>query len=768
MMIGAGLLGLVALNVPFLIGAYRSTSTLYLFLAFFLELLMSTVGSHYRFEGGQTFAVWMGGLGFFLAFSAMGERVLTWALRGLTAAATILVAMGVQAGLVSLGRLHATFSNPDCLGFFLLLPVAIAAADLAMNKRMRLFASFELFCLTVGLMLTGSRSAWLGTVAIAGVLAYYLFKRYGNLRKTSRVLAVYSMAVLAVCLVGLLSTENSPLQRAGALWSDGNGFELRAATVSAGLHSFIRSPILGAGPGSFVFATQPFRRRTSYPGYFNQADCDMIQTLAEIGLAGWLLLWGIWIGAIRSSLRVKLVSRQTWYCLGLGAGLLGALLYSLSGYALAVPANVFLCTSALGAVCASLRMRNTGDASQGPRLWPVALALVMLGGAAWAFSNGLSTWRVAKLLSSPEIDQVPPQEVLERLSEAIRLQPSNEALYFQRAQRLFSSAPGRHPQDRAGQITADLDKAISLNPRAIDLRTRAAKIYLGLGQGPHAELILLGQLGDYPEDGGAWEELAEVQLANNDARAAVVSALRAALIDSFSYGDALPTILAYAQTAVQAGAPVMAEALKSSPDPEKLYSWCLAAGEVCQDPMAAEAFYRLVMAGRPQDVRAQVDLGLAELKEHSSDSAEGISLLEHAVEEPAPLGQDQQGALAAQQKGTDYLVQRALARNDRPAAMHYLEVVLRISPWENRYRLQLATLLVEDNRPDDAVSLFQMAISHDPSNSALYVALGDLCYQQGMFDLASDSYQTACRLQPKNALFHAKLQAAQQGQSHRP
>jgi tetratricopeptide (TPR) repeat protein len=65
--------------------------------------------------------------------------------------------------------------------------------------------------------------------------------------------------------------------------------------------------------------------------------------------------------------------------------------------------------------------------------------------------------------------------------------------------------------------------------------------------------------------------------------------------------------------------------------------------------------------------------------------------------------------------------------------------------------------LINDGRPNEAVSALETLLEYNPDFALAHNDLGVLCYQQGDKDKALDAYETAARLEPSNSTFQKNL-----------
>lgn len=191
------------------------------------------------------------------------------------------------------GRVYSTLGSPVYLGAVLALALPLCAGLWAGTGRDRALGLFSgAFC-AAGLLLTQSRSAWLG--AAAGLAAWgWLSGRWDGRR------FLWPAAGLAALLLAL------------GLWSRASGAadSARVQLWKTAVAVAVRRPLVGAGVGAFENA---FRRERSEDfvrilgGKSSQAGAhnDVLELAATTGLLGLAAyLWVLWgaVGAARGAL----------------------------------------------------------------------------------------------------------------------------------------------------------------------------------------------------------------------------------------------------------------------------------------------------------------------------------------------------------------------------------------------------------------------------------------------------------------------------------
>jgi O-antigen ligase len=205
-------------------------------------------------------------------------------------------------------RADVTLANPDFLGIFLamLIPVSIAKLVSRRPALTRVLAGNLVIILTLGLMLTFTRAAWIG--AVVGVIIVLSLRR-GRLRVRPLVASVAAIVIA----VGVLAAVAS-LQRAGQSGLAGSLYsrivsiaDLRAGTESLRLRTWIDAlpliasrPIFGYGPDTFGLVYPPYQTSNSYQTLWDKPHEDALGVAATQGLLGVVAYLWILIAFIRA------------------------------------------------------------------------------------------------------------------------------------------------------------------------------------------------------------------------------------------------------------------------------------------------------------------------------------------------------------------------------------------------------------------------------------------------------------------------------------
>jgi O-antigen ligase len=221
----------------------------------------------------------------------------------------LLVAFPGAQLLLEDGRARAFFQDPNVFGPFL-VPAALILIEELLAPRLlrasRLTKAIGLVALTLGVLFSFSRGAWLNLALGAVVMFVVLSLRRGGARRAITFLGVgVCVAVLVAGAVAVSGSSGFLAERARPQSYDAERFGAQAV----GLNAAEQYP-LGAGPGQFE-QIAPISAHSTY-----------VRVLAEQGLAGLFTLAALLIFTLGAALRNALLGRDTY---GIGsAALLGA------------------------------------------------------------------------------------------------------------------------------------------------------------------------------------------------------------------------------------------------------------------------------------------------------------------------------------------------------------------------------------------------------------------------------------------------------------
>ncbi|HVM06423.1 MAG TPA: O-antigen ligase family protein [Acidimicrobiales bacterium] len=216
-------------------------------------------------------------------------RAVRRAVVGLVAGSAALGAATTITGAIQ-GRWFAVYAlgmHKNWIGFVLSFGlVAVVAMALTDHRRPRGLMAAAAVSIASGLVLSGSRGAWVGTLAALALLA--------ALNRPSLAWPAGSVAAVAVALVLVAVPGNvfSGVHEPDPDTSAGT----RVLTWSSGLATIRRQPALGVGAGNFLAVVK---------GRGSQGDPNnlLLLTWAETGVFGVVLLGGIVVGTLRLATR---------------------------------------------------------------------------------------------------------------------------------------------------------------------------------------------------------------------------------------------------------------------------------------------------------------------------------------------------------------------------------------------------------------------------------------------------------------------------------
>jgi O-antigen ligase len=257
------------------------------------------------------FALWLTGY----VVSPRRARVIA---RGYVFAAVTAAVLGSLALLVAFpgaqllledGRARGFFQDPNVYGPFLVPAALIVIEELLAPRVLRaswLIKAIALAALTLGVLFSFSRGAWLNLALGVVVTFVVLSLRRGGAR---RALAFLGVGLCVATLVGgaVVASGSSDFlaERARPQSYDAERFGAQAV----GIHAAQQYP-LGAGPGQFE-QIAPISAHSTY-----------VRVLAEQGLGGLVTLAALLVFTLGVALRNALLGRDTY---GIGsAALLGA------------------------------------------------------------------------------------------------------------------------------------------------------------------------------------------------------------------------------------------------------------------------------------------------------------------------------------------------------------------------------------------------------------------------------------------------------------
>jgi O-antigen ligase len=252
-------------------------------------------------------------------------RPLLW-VYSLSAVGMALIAIATYVtGGIAIGDRIAAFENQDQGQFAaLLLPALVFGVYQLLSGRLVLLSGAVVAVSATGILLSGTRGAWVSAVVVAVVL---ILPEHRSPRRIAAFCALVVLVVAALQLTGVGDFVARRIELAGATGGAG-----RLDIWSAGIATFESAPAIGVGFANFPIAV----------GWGPHSI--IVGTLGELGLIGLILLalfvlplvlrrgWGPDAAVIRAALASLLVAglfldvlsnrKQLWLLIGLAAGLL--------------------------------------------------------------------------------------------------------------------------------------------------------------------------------------------------------------------------------------------------------------------------------------------------------------------------------------------------------------------------------------------------------------------------------------------------------------
>lgn len=185
-------------------------------------------------------------------------------------------------------RIMSTIRDPNSLGAYLLVPIALLVAMLlrARNQRRRILFGAALSVQLLALCLTFSRSAWLGGVIVVGLVVWWQYRHW--FWKTMR--GYWPVVTVMILLLGgvAYSQRHNPVLTHQTKLQVGryDSNQLHAYLVQQNVKAILHDP-LGHGPGTAGLAS------IHNPGGVNLTENYYLQVGYELGVVGLLLFIGM-------------------------------------------------------------------------------------------------------------------------------------------------------------------------------------------------------------------------------------------------------------------------------------------------------------------------------------------------------------------------------------------------------------------------------------------------------------------------------------------
>ena len=265
-------------------------------------------------------------------------RRLLW-VYSLSATVTACLGLAAYVGGAAGSRVAALPSQDPAQYAALLLPAFVFSLNELLRRHRPLFAGPIALLVTTGIILSGTRSAWVSAVFIVAVA---IIPRLRLRQRLAAVLVILAIVLVAVQIPGVTSLIAQRTD--SALATGGAG---RTDIWAVGLQIIASAPIAGVGYANFPVAYTPkLIAATGVQSYLEPASGPhnvVIGTTGELGIIGLIVLalfllplilrrgWGPDASVVQEILMSLMVSalfldilsnrKQVWLAIGLAAGL---------------------------------------------------------------------------------------------------------------------------------------------------------------------------------------------------------------------------------------------------------------------------------------------------------------------------------------------------------------------------------------------------------------------------------------------------------------
>ena len=201
---------------------------------------------------------------------------------------------------------HIWAGNLNALGLYVSASLLLFSSSRSMPRR--IFASVFPVIGVISVLLSTSRTAWVGILCTAGISLFFLI--------TNRRTYLISSALITMGAIGLYFFSDIIHTRIDQIFKDFSLFLSGVTATSVGerllmwkaaLKMFFSNPIFGVGPGDYKSTLAGFVAAGEFPGAilkYNQPHSIYLFSLAATGLVGFLSLLFIFYRALQCSGRL--------------------------------------------------------------------------------------------------------------------------------------------------------------------------------------------------------------------------------------------------------------------------------------------------------------------------------------------------------------------------------------------------------------------------------------------------------------------------------
>lgn len=398
-------------------------------------------------------------------------------------------------------RASATFFCPNHFAYLLELYVVAGVAAAALpsaGAALRLIGGYSALLALPVLLLTESRSGWIGAVAGTGVFVLLMAGRRG----VRRLLAAGGLFAVVVVLVGL------------ALWQFSPAFKQRVVEVTRGnmrtqlwtdtLDMIRDEPVTGHGPGSYRWVYPRYKRVYKDPNMFpHYAHNEYLHLQADYGAAGTVVIGAAllyWLGRLLLYFRRTRSDREAV----LLAGLLGAAAATAAHAVFDFNLHHFGCHQAFALLAGLVAGCLFHSGERRPLAWPSGALCAAGAVGVIALTMTISQMLYGYLLTmraEAARENIELDEALGWADRAVAVYPGYWRAHSERATILNTQAfwnldPDTKQQQAEAAVSA-YEQVLALNPLDTESVIALSKVYGDLLGDQERAIDLLGQIIDF-------------------------------------------------------------------------------------------------------------------------------------------------------------------------------------------------------------------------------------------------------------------------------
>ncbi len=416
-------------------------------------------------------------------------------------------------------RVFATFGQPNWLAAFLISIIPLNIDKILKEKKLssNLYLILVLVASITALLFSKSRSGLLGLGA--GLVFYAIFKIFTNKDKKERFnnfLKLSGLAGIMIALALIFGTPYTPkladlakgqmmVQTSVAEEIPSGGTpseEIRKIVWQGALKVWQRYPIFGSGVETFAYSyylDRPLAHNlvSEWDFLYNKAHNELLNTLANSGLAGLLTYLALFAGVFYLGLKHFLQDKNQSELLALLAGIVAMFISNFFGFSTVVT-NLLLFGFFAIVILEEKEQKNEKNVTikkiddkdhiSNNEYYMYSLILVV---ALFAISKVWSIWQADYLFTNGQnaFEKGNYQAGLPAIQEAIKKSPK-EAFFYDELASDYAQLSIAFANEKQSTASAALAQsaiesnryALSLNPVHLNFYKSQARIYIKLGQ----------------------------------------------------------------------------------------------------------------------------------------------------------------------------------------------------------------------------------------------------------------------------------------------